>query len=655
MNRRLLSACLGAVLMVVLSMPARLAAKPPDLPMNETNTVTPRVDAEAEEPAEPPLSGGAIVSGSARESVAPDILNWVRQHSTATPMRAHPLLSDVQVEVSEANTGSLIFGIGVNSNSGLTGSIVCNERNFACEPSKVVQRLAEDELPPAASIYDALPAALPTPNLYELRPTARRTLAGSLLFGFNPLMALLPTDKALDAPDDHPQRVAGDDVFLDMPAFLSKECEKDLLHSSFFIPQAWGDRLNSTEWFKWLVARYAKQHDAPAPAQNEGYLNVAVVAALTSADTPAAEIDAPLVPAAEALPMPQEDKPHKKKHKKHQRKSEPLAMPKEDAAAGASADGITCPYLRQQMIDRHACQTADPQLGCDVLDNLERLKKADDLLELARDFARAGHAAEAFECYALVRDLCPGSPCANRADALALELYLAEVCDRPAGAEDAAEPRDESSDKPAGVEQQVSGLMKACRLLVNEGLHEQAAELARQAYALDPERVMADPLVYKMHLLATTPRQSFGSSKPDGSTESSEPASCPYCPRIGQPIRAIVPDKKKRASGPTTLLVPPMPPVDYEVVPVLDGVLTEKDRPAGVEEASEEETPSSLDELVESIMGGHGESLFGIGINGDGSLRVSGEWSGGGSVYHVLFNRGCLAIWKTPDAAKVKP
>ena len=37
---------------------------------------------------------------------------------------------DVEVVVNEANTGSLIFGVGVNSNSGLTGSIVLNERNF---------------------------------------------------------------------------------------------------------------------------------------------------------------------------------------------------------------------------------------------------------------------------------------------------------------------------------------------------------------------------------------------------------------------------------------------------------------------------------------------------------------------------------------------
>jgi hypothetical protein len=36
----------------------------------------------------------------------------------------------IRIDVNEANTGSLIFGVGVNSNSGLTGSIVLNERNY---------------------------------------------------------------------------------------------------------------------------------------------------------------------------------------------------------------------------------------------------------------------------------------------------------------------------------------------------------------------------------------------------------------------------------------------------------------------------------------------------------------------------------------------
>jgi outer membrane protein assembly factor BamA len=37
---------------------------------------------------------------------------------------------DTRVAVQEANTGSLLFGVGVNSDAGLTGSIMFNERNF---------------------------------------------------------------------------------------------------------------------------------------------------------------------------------------------------------------------------------------------------------------------------------------------------------------------------------------------------------------------------------------------------------------------------------------------------------------------------------------------------------------------------------------------
>lgn len=40
------------------------------------------------------------------------------------------MFKDVIINVQEDNTGSLLFGVGVNSDAGLTGSIVLNERNF---------------------------------------------------------------------------------------------------------------------------------------------------------------------------------------------------------------------------------------------------------------------------------------------------------------------------------------------------------------------------------------------------------------------------------------------------------------------------------------------------------------------------------------------
>jgi hypothetical protein len=54
----------------------------------------------------------------------------------------------------------------------------------------------------------------------------------------------------------------------------------------------------------------------------------------------------------------------------------------------------------------------------------------------------------------------------------------------------------------AGIHEQVRGLMKACHLALAEGRHDKAADLARQAHALDPQTVEADPVVYKLHLLA---------------------------------------------------------------------------------------------------------------------------------------------------------
>lgn len=44
-------------------------------------------------------------------------------------------VKDILVQVQEAPTGSLLLGVGVNSDAGLTGSIVLNERNFdICRP-----------------------------------------------------------------------------------------------------------------------------------------------------------------------------------------------------------------------------------------------------------------------------------------------------------------------------------------------------------------------------------------------------------------------------------------------------------------------------------------------------------------------------------------
>ena len=210
-------------------------------------------------------------------------------------------------------------------------------------------------------------------------------------------------------------------------------------------------------------------------------------------------------------------------------------------------------------------------------------------------------------CCDLAAQKCPGSPCAERAVDTLSELALGSIPPTTDTVESAEPQPDESTEQPsqdaeAGVEPMVFDLMKACHLLMSQGMQHQAAELARQAFALDPQRVSADPLVYKMHLLAESP------PTPAGASEESEPPTCPYCSSIGKPIREILPVKKKSKDGPTTFLVPSLPPIDYEVVPALEG-----------------------------------------------ELRLSADCSLGENIYHVRYKDGRLTVWTTTDASKTNP
>lgn len=333
------------------------------------------------------------------------------------------------------------------------------------------------------------------------------------------------------------------------------------------------------EWWKWIISHWTARQQPPPPEHNDGYVRPTFTgidfAYQAAIDTPASEKETP-AQSIEVLPMPHED------------------------------TDVTCPYLRQQMTDRHACQLADPEMGRDVLDNLKRLEEADNLLELAKELARAGFLDEAMQFCDRAARLCPGSPCADRATDTMLELALASLL----SSHDSEEAAEAQPDEPVheasepGIEPMVCGLMKACHLLMNQGMHHLAAELARQAYALDPQRVQSDPLIYKMHLLAESP-----AARPAGASEESEPPTCPYCPSTGKPIRAIVPDKKKSADDGTSLIMPP---------------------------------------LIESMP-------FEIAANAEGDFRLNADCPLGGNVYHLRYTQGSLKIWKTVDASQTKP
>jgi hypothetical protein len=108
--------------------------------------------------------------------------------------------------------------------------------------------------------------------------------------------------------------------------------------------------------------------------------------------------------------------------------------------------------------------------------------------------------------------------------------------------------------KCAGIREQVDGLMKACYLAIGEGRFEKAADLAREAHALDPARVEGDPLLYKMHLLQDKHPEKSPSNK--------------FAPNNGDARKAPCQDPPLR---------PDLPGVFNDVVPALDAILTNTD------------------------------------------------------------------------------
>lgn len=109
----------------------------------------------------------------------------------------------------------------------------------------------------------------------------------------------------------------------------------------------------------------------------------------------------------------------------------------------------------------------------------------------------------------------------------------------------------------------VDGLMKACRLAVVEGRYEKAAMLAREAHALDPASVEAEPMVIKLDLL--------GGSHPE-----------PAAPRVRVLCPVDDPANGTEECEPTdgaAKLKPHLPGVFGDVVNGLEGVAAGVDRP----------------------------------------------------------------------------
>jgi hypothetical protein len=102
---RLLRACWCAALLAPLGLADRVAAKPPDLPLGPQDNVRPQlIDPDA---------AGNEDARSAAGFLAPLPPATRLQPTDFTPV---PLLPPIQVQ--EAPTGALQFGVGVNSDDG---------------------------------------------------------------------------------------------------------------------------------------------------------------------------------------------------------------------------------------------------------------------------------------------------------------------------------------------------------------------------------------------------------------------------------------------------------------------------------------------------------------------------------------------------------
>jgi hypothetical protein len=157
-------------------------------------------------------------------------------------------------------------------------------------------------------------------------------------------------------------------------------------------------------------------------------------------------------------------------------------------------------------LDQLRCAT-----GCKVVIDFEGLQRAGVSpsepvslsvqgmpLSCALDLMLRPHHLQASVAGDVIRVSCAGEcrKTGEKADPNACEEVCPKAAAMHARAVKAARAREQ-----AGKKIMVAGLLKACRLALADGRFEKAAELARQAHALDPAAVEADPMVIKLDLL----------------------------------------------------------------------------------------------------------------------------------------------------------
>ncbi len=207
----------------------------------------------------------------------------------------------------------------------------------------------------------------------------------------------------------------------------------------------------------------------------------------------------------------------------------------------------------------------------------------------------------------------------------------------------------------------VEGLLKACRILHETGNSVQAEKLAWEAYALDADRVLDDPVVALIYLRvrqqSRAPNASATSSEPCGicpagySQKECQPAApirelLPIDPKAVKPLEVIEEESELTRTPRSRLPLAEAKPFHATSADGFD--LTEAKDSAQEQENSLYSLSGNLLELCLSEPSGHGYVEIGLGTTGpavSGHARIH-EW-----MFHVMYRNGSFAIWTTPCAS----
>jgi tetratricopeptide (TPR) repeat protein len=254
--------------------------------------------------------------------------------------------------------------------------------------------------------------------------------------------------------------------------------------------------------------------------------------------------------------------------------------------------------------------------------------------------------------------------------------------------------QEEAARHPAcdpGVAVQVTHLLKACRLAHEDGRTGKAMELAREAHALDPERVRADALAHRLYRQSQRGVERFAEEQ----CEPSVPA-CPAArpgPQFGpeeQYQRApthgsAAPDNRGAWSRLVfgTMMHVELPPVDYRVPSDLERMLHESFQSGSLrlEMEEEQEAPAppkpsldlefelevpDLDLTIPEIETGEAGlpgdlAAWSLGLTGltcaevsnrVGQWRLAAQFNVGGSVFRIRYDDGDFELSVLPTAPK---